>query len=747
MRLSKLILLLLAGPAAWAQSDAPATVIRTETRVVLVDAIVTDKKGNYIHDLKSANFKVYEDGKEQTISSFTAEADPASGTAARPRYMVLFFDNSAMNVAQQAQARQAAVKFIGANAGPNRLMAIANYAGSLQIAQNFTDNVERLQQIASGLKFSAVASNADASPAGLSLSRAEMSFGVNSGILALKSLVKNLGTVPGRKSLILLTGGFALIPDNMSDLNSLVDMCNRSNVAVYPIDVRGLVATVGANRPPAYTPEAVDRSPFRLAAFGMSSPGISYFQKPGGGGGGTPGGGGLGGGGGNRGGGTPGGGTVGGPGSGGGRTGGSGGTGGTGGIGGTGGRTPITSPGGGRTPVFTPTNPNNSPRIFVPKFPESASTNQQPLYMLANGTGGFVIVNTNDLLGGLDKIGKEQNEYYMIGYTPDSSEDRCHTLKVKVDVGGATVRYRTGYCSSKPVDLLVGQPIEKDLENFVKGSDNGSVEAALQAPFFYTSGNTVRVTAAISIPTEAWKFEKHKGKFHGEMNLLGIAYRQDGTVAARFSDSVKLDFDSKKALDAFYEKSQVNFRKEFEAVPGVYTLKVVFNVGSGFGKLEIPMNAEAGDNQLRASAIAFSQDFHPVAKGDAAVDSSLTDDRTPLIYGETEFIPTGVSRFKKSERVAVYMQAYELPLLSANPPAKLAVAVRIRVLDRKSNAVKQDSGMMQAGVDLKPENAMLPVAFKLPIETLDPGQYKVELSLADTAGRTFQRAANFDVLQ
>ena len=60
--------------------------------------------------------------------------------------------------------------------------------------------------------------------------------------------------------------------------------------------------------------------------------------------------------------------------------------------------------------------------------------------MLADGTGGFLIANTNDLLGGLERIGREQNEYYIIGYTPpESSEGSCHSLKVKVDRRGPLV--------------------------------------------------------------------------------------------------------------------------------------------------------------------------------------------------------------------------------------------------------------------------------------------------------------------
>src|SRR5271170_7879937 len=53
-------------------------VLRTETRLVLVDTVVTDKKGNYIRDLSQKEFKVWEDGKEQTITSFSFEQSSGS---------------------------------------------------------------------------------------------------------------------------------------------------------------------------------------------------------------------------------------------------------------------------------------------------------------------------------------------------------------------------------------------------------------------------------------------------------------------------------------------------------------------------------------------------------------------------------------------------------------------------------------------------------------------------------------------
>ncbi|MDR3721451.1 MAG: hypothetical protein P4L00_07605, partial [Candidatus Acidoferrales bacterium] len=74
----------MAGTAAMAVmlgSILPAqqTGIPTETRQVLVDAVVTDKKGNYVSDLSASDFRVWEDDKEQAIVNCVFEGgNPAA---------------------------------------------------------------------------------------------------------------------------------------------------------------------------------------------------------------------------------------------------------------------------------------------------------------------------------------------------------------------------------------------------------------------------------------------------------------------------------------------------------------------------------------------------------------------------------------------------------------------------------------------------------------------------------------------
>ena len=750
----------LAGGIALAQQNpAPVdsgTVIRSETRVVLVDAVVTDKKGGYVRDLKQKDFKVYEDGKEQQVKSFAFEADPNSPLSTQPRYLILLFDNSTVSPSQQRYARDAAAKFIDANAAPNRMMAVVNYGGSMVISQNFTANADRLKAAVAGIKFSAVSPNETAtSPTGTPTLRpsAAGQFGVLGVLTELRAFVRNLADVPGRKSLVLFTGGFVVNRDNMSELTALIDACNRANVAVYPIDVRGLVAGAAS-----LVPFEMNRapSPFQPAAFESQPNFITWpmylaYQARGGGGGGTTGGGTTGGG--ATGGGTTGGGTGGGGGGRGGTSGGTTGTTGTTGTSGTGGigrgstNTGTSgTPGGGGGNVVNPVNPNlinpaSRMAALTPKFPEMATTNQQVMYALADGTGGFVIVNTNDLLGGLEKIGKELNEFYLLGYTPaEAEEGTCHTLHVKLDKGGYNVRARTGYCVAKQKDVLTKTTTEQTLENRAVSAQAGTVPATIQAPYFFTQPNVARVNVAMEISPADVKIEKEKDKLRGVINVLGVAYKPDGSVGARFSDSVKLDFENKAQADAF-KGSNYHYENQFDVASGKYTLKVVFSSGGdGFGKVETPLNVEAYDGKsFMMSGLAISMKYGPAAAMGGALDSALIEDRTPLITHGVQVIPSGSNSFKKGQTPVVFLEVYEPLEKQEPPPTDLAVALQILILDPQTKAPKADTGLFRIPMPEKPGNPVISFATKIPSDAIEPGSYVLEVKAFDSANKSVSR--------
>jgi len=760
-----------------AQTATP-TVIRTETRLVLVDSVVTDKKGNYIGDLTQKSFKVYEDNKEQPITSFAFEADPSGPNGAQKRYLVLFFDNASVSTGDQINARNAAQKFVDANTGPNKFIAVANFSGTLTIAQNFTNDAERLKAVINGVKMSAVGTGGGGfgSGSGLPSLNGAATFGARTVLLGLRALAKGLEDVPGRKSVVMLTAGFPLNAELQSELTATISACNRSNVAVYPIDVRGLAApgigTPGMPGMPGMpgggrggrgggVPMARLGSPvggsslLHLASFANSF--AAPEQARGGGAGAGAG-------------------SAGGAGSsgsaGGSRTGGSS----PGSSSGTSSSSGSSSPGGsrsapgsnspgspgsrtgntgsgntgfgtnaGRGGGSTTTNPsvNNNlynTRSIVPPM-SNLDGNQSVLYALAEGTGGFVIVNTNDLLGGMEKIAKEQNQYYILGYTPtESAEGSCHTLRVKVDRGGSNVRSRSGYCNVRQVDLLAGKPAETQLESIAAGVTAGNIAAPLQVPFFYESANVARVNVAMDIPSSSFKFDKVKGKLHSEMNVLGVAYRPDGSVGAKFSDTIKRDFDNKGQVEEF-AKTPLHYETQFDIATGQYNFKVVFSAGGeSFGKLEKPLLIEAFDGkQFAVSSLALSNQLRGA---DASMDAILVEDHVPMMAQGVQAVPSAVYRFKSTDRAGIYVEVFEPGLTDEKPPQ---VGVQIKVVDKKTGGAKIDSGTVSVASFIRPGNPLIPILLRLPLQDLTAGSYHLDVTGLDSAGKFFQRSTDFEV--
>jgi VWFA-related protein len=634
-----------AFPQAAAQQNRPV-VLQSETRVVLVDAVVTGKKGEYIRDLTAKDFRVWEDNKEQTIQIFSLEspAGNAAGSAAsRTSYLVLVFDYSGMDAGDQIGARKAAAPFIDANTGPDRQMAVATFDGDFRILQGFTGNAGRLKDAIAGAK-SASASVNDAS-AGTS---ATTDIGGRQKFRSLERLANQLGDIPGRKTIVLLTGSLTLSNEQKPALEQAIKALNKSNVAVYPIDVRASPAA-------------------RLSA-GSGSGGLGGRGAPTGG--------------------------------------------------------PAVGRGAGR--------PRGDADPSVALDPGGAS--QEVLFALASGTGGFVIRNAAELPGGLQKIGQEQEAYYVLGYTPaaEAKEGSCHALRVKVDRSGSMVRARSSYCTGKARDVLARTSAEKNLENRAAAPQAGNLAATGQLSFFYVGPNTARVNLAMEISPGAVKFDRKKDTFHAEIDMLGIAASQgDGAIGARFSDTLTLDYDDAEMQK--WKREPLHYEKQFKIAPGQYTFTIVFSSGGeSFGRLEQPLIVEPYQpGQLALSGVAFSREIHQAGTGATA----LFEERTPLVAGRMQLTPAGSNVFTKPEQAFCYFEVY-----TADP----AGALGVRIVDAKTGDVKWDGGLIKLDA-LAAGKSTIPIGLALPVAPLGQGLYRLEVTATDGSGKAVKRTADFEV--
>ncbi|MGO9404469.1 MAG: VWA domain-containing protein [Terriglobales bacterium] len=280
-------------PAQESTSEIPSATIRANTRLVLVDVVVTDKKGQPITGLKAEDFTMEENGKKQKISVFVppgaangpkpAPAPPGIlsnhpqnvGPAGVTTVLILDALNSPFK--DQAYARSQMLKYVVEQSEPGQLMAVVGLTDRLHVLQQFTSDpqilltaIKNYQPQEPILKASAPPAIGETPDAGLrvggaalltieagkqvaSFSNLQVGYDLERRTLitieAMRSLSRMLGGLQGRKTVVWLTADlpFDLIPENrnITDAELAADLPHMGNQAV---SVRGAGAVASEER-------------------------------------------------------------------------------------------------------------------------------------------------------------------------------------------------------------------------------------------------------------------------------------------------------------------------------------------------------------------------------------------------------------------------------------------------------------------------------------------------------------------
>jgi VWFA-related protein len=278
-----------------------AITLRQTVRRVRVDVVVTDAQGHLITGLKGSDFRVAEDGKPQSIRQFEYHSDDNAEAAlpkrpplpphtfmnlpAAPEHgplTVLLYDILNTPMEDQVNAREEMIKFL--RKSPGRRIAIFVLGNRLRFLQGFTsdtdsieraindsatiphrsdisynapsgaDDFDKLKTGQSGMdavvdRFTIRQKEADAKEASVRLDlRVDMTLD------ALKQIARFAARAQGRKNLIWYSGSFpaGIFPDadrihqfdairNYNErIKAATNELNSAEVAVYPIDARGL---------------------------------------------------------------------------------------------------------------------------------------------------------------------------------------------------------------------------------------------------------------------------------------------------------------------------------------------------------------------------------------------------------------------------------------------------------------------------------------------------------------------------
>ncbi len=266
------------------QPAAPGATFHANANLVIVDVTVKDKAGQPIDGLTADDFTVLEDRKPQKISVFEyqhiatepepppavtladqfklPEAPQTTITSATPgkiqyhdkRLMVLFFDFSSMQIPDQLRAQEGALDYLNQHMTKDDVVAILFYASTIQVLSDFTEDRDLLADVIKTLPIGEASDlagladtddvNGEDTQAAFVADETEFNiFNTDQKLAAMEDAAKMLATLPEKKALIYFSGGVTRTGlDNEAQLQATINAAAKSNVAIYAIDARGLMA-------------------------------------------------------------------------------------------------------------------------------------------------------------------------------------------------------------------------------------------------------------------------------------------------------------------------------------------------------------------------------------------------------------------------------------------------------------------------------------------------------------------------
>ncbi|HET9192453.1 MAG TPA: VWA domain-containing protein [Vicinamibacterales bacterium] len=579
-------------------AQQPAPTFRAQVEAVQVDVFVTDRDGNPVRDLRLEDFELLEDGKPQTITSFseviipinapppfspgTPRLDVATNSGGEGRLYVIALDEVGADLA--LRARHFLTTFIERHFEPNDVGVVVNVGRALSAAaQDFTSDRGLLLAAINRLQGGwGVPPETPGEP----WRRDRSPLAQRARAAALKGLIASLAGIHGRrKALIYITeevgdvysvidykGGVRSL--EFDDLRAAMTEAMRGGVAFYTIDPCGLTAGGFLGETAANVAGVCDADLERMAA----------FRK------------------------------------------------------------------------------------------------------LSEATGGFAVVNSNSFGQALERMVKENSNYYLLGFTStnDRRDGRYRRLEVRAKRPGLTVRARDGYIApsgspGRSAGTRTNATATAGIRDVIASPlSNGAVPMKVFAAAFKGSkDNEARVVITAEFDASRLGFTGTSGIMRAQIELASAAVSAGGKVTRGQPQVIDLALKP----DSYAQALAHGFRTQSSITlpPGRYQLRVAggntqaAKVGSVMYDLDVP---DFRKERLALSAVALST---------MEADRPVTV--IPAASNVLPFFPTLNRAFASGTRISLYLEVYD----NADGRARNPVELKVEVRDHQGQIVRSGS--------------------------------------------------------
>ena len=522
-------------------------VIKVTTRLVQVNVVVHNKKGEPVGDLTKEDFVLFDKGQEQKILFFSKESSEALPKNLPPlapgvvsnRYTnftsggekhlapiptsltVILLDGLNTAFTDQHYAKEALIKFLN-QLQPGDRVAVYTLTNGLRVLHDFTSDTESLlnalkkhrNQDSSALSASSYDdANSGNDDFDAFLDRSNEAIATfyqarraQTTLEALQTIAHHLAGMPGRKNLIWLSGSFPTLvglgPDGSlgrdfqdfsDEMQRAMRTMNDSSIAIYPVDARGLMGVFTTM--PSMSPASRGRGPAR----------------------------------------------------------------------------------GGRAPVDQ-------------RAQNQILQTQGTMREIADRTGGHAFMNTNDLTGAIHQAMEDARVTYVLAYSPshDQWDNKFREIKIKLNRPGLEARYRKGYYaySEQPTDPKLRKAVLSEAASTPLASTGLAIFATVaQAP----KPENARTSIRMMMDAHEVAFGRNaEGKHEATLDLLLVVFDDKGKPLHQVVRTLRPKMD-----DAAYDtvlKNGMSINVDSEAPEKSARVRlVVHDLLSGLvGSLDVP---------------------------------------------------------------------------------------------------------------------------------------------------------------
>ena len=536
-------------PATPAEPQPQPLVEQIEVRIIDVDVVVQDRRGNFVPGLKKDDFEILENGVPKAISNFyevegnrarnviadevggkvTTPAPAAAPTEEMKRRVIFYVDNLSLNPFNRNRVFKQMKDFVKTALRPGDEAMIATYNRSMKVRVPFTRDLAQIESIIdslakeSGLGVAARSEmkttqdrirDASSYEEAISTARtyaSSVEHDLRQGVASLNALMSTLAGVEGKKILVLTSEGFPIQPgrDMFAFIEDIAREKGWSNIGGTQLE--GMIFnSTSLIQSVAKTANANDITLYTVHAAGLMGGDEMSAENA------------------------------------------------------------------------RPTAANVSHA--------AAMNTTESMQMMASMTGGLASVNTNNFALAFEKIQKDLDSYYSLGYragTERVDRQRYLTVRLKDRSKGYRVRSRQTFVE-KSVYSEMSDRVVASLLYRVKDNDLG-ILARVGQPLPVEDG-FFRVAVDIQIPMKSLTLLPQGDAEHvGGFDVYVVVGNKDNDLSdvARKSHQVRVPSADMKVIEGKY----YSYTLELIIEPGLnkISLGVVDQVSnvSGFAREQI----------------------------------------------------------------------------------------------------------------------------------------------------------------